>query len=162
MIVAHCDDETIFGGYDLLQNNNWTVIVITNPSSNKKNKHRKNEFINISKKANFKYEFWNYKNDKHSVKNWNINEIITRIDNLIKNNNFNMILTHNLKGEYGHLHHKTIHTILYDNFKNYNLQYFSKNRKILELQETYQELLDMYKSKGGYNGLKHYWELNEL
>ena len=40
MIIAHCVDESIFGGYDLLQNNNWTVIVITNPSS-KRNKYRK-------------------------------------------------------------------------------------------------------------------------
>ena len=162
MIVAHCDDESIFGGYDLLQNNNWTVIVITNPSVHKKNKYRKNEFINISKKLNFKFEFWNYANNQNSVAKWNIKEIISRINILIKNNNFDMILTHNLMGEYGHLHHKTIHKIIYNNFKNYNLQYFSKDRKVLELQESYEELLNMYESKGGFNGLKHYWDSNKL
>ena len=79
MIVAHCDDETIFGGYDLLDKDiDWTVIVITNPTFGKRNKIRKNEFITISQYLNFKYEFWNYKNDKHSVKEWNKAEIIKK------------------------------------------------------------------------------------
>lgn len=46
MIVAHPDDETIWGGSHLI-NGNYTVLCITNGN----NKKRKKEFMNVIKKA---------------------------------------------------------------------------------------------------------------
>lgn len=45
MIVAHPDDETIWGGSHLI-NGNYTVLCITNGN----NKKRKKEFMNVMKK----------------------------------------------------------------------------------------------------------------
>ena len=46
MIVAHPDDETIWGGSHLI-NGNYTVLCITNGN----NKKRKKEFMNVMKKT---------------------------------------------------------------------------------------------------------------
>ena len=49
MIVAHPDDETIWGGSHLI-NGNYTVLCITNGN----NKKRKKEFMNVMEKTHSK------------------------------------------------------------------------------------------------------------
>ena len=59
MVVAHPDDETIFGGAQLIREpNQWEVLVITNgQGGGEKNKQRKEENNNMwrlqSKSAQF-------------------------------------------------------------------------------------------------------------
>lgn len=56
MIVAHPDDETIFGGTQLLQEKGWLVICVTNGD----NQVRCGEFTKVMKKIDAHFEIWNY------------------------------------------------------------------------------------------------------
>ena len=104
MIVAHPDDETIWGGSHLLQGK-YLVVCLTNGD----NKVRKEEFNAVIKETNSKGIILSYP-DKTKGKrdNWKYcNKLINKdIEYLIKKKEWKRIITHNPKGEYGHAHHK--------------------------------------------------------
>ena len=103
MIVAHPDDESLFGGH-LLKSEDWKVICVTNASNSK----RRAEFTNVMNYTNNDYEMWNYKdNYKYNFGGYE-NELKHQIRDYIKNNKYDTILTHNPCGEYGHSQHKMI------------------------------------------------------
>tara|TARA_R110000744_G_C19315226_1_gene557108 strand:+ start:30 stop:1493 length:1464 start_codon:yes stop_codon:yes gene_type:complete len=104
MIVAHPDDELIFGGSSLIKDNNWRVICLTN----KKDNTRRMEFEKVMRDLSIP-EFEIY--DLEDKFNTNLdNQLLTNI--LIKeinSQNWEKIVTHNAIGEYGHHHHHQIH-----------------------------------------------------
>lgn len=106
MIVAHPDDETIWGGSHLLHGN-YTVLCITN----KNNKKRKKEFMQAMKKTHSKGIILNYPDKTNGQRdNWNSckKAIQKDIQNEIDSKNWDTIVTHNPHGEYGHIHHKMV------------------------------------------------------
>jgi|TARA_B110000259_G_C13967559_1_gene383294 LmbE family N-acetylglucosaminyl deacetylase len=146
MIVAHPDDELIFGGSELIKNKNYKVICITNQD----NEQRFKEFTGLMKELKISYEILDHP-DKMTIKTVR-SEYITYIKNfLLKNKNkINKIITHNKKGEYGHNFHKAVNKMVTDicnnNDLNDKLFYFhnGKNKieeklikKKLELMEKY-------------------------
>ena len=108
MIVAHPDDEALWGGANLLLNPGWYVIVATHARTS-----RRVEFFKTMSNAGV------YKAHMYNVK-----DIFTRdrtiSDKLFKGTPFEkalkrlakkqwkLVLTHNSKGEYGHQHHKSV------------------------------------------------------
>lgn len=56
MVVAHPDDESIFGGAALLSEQGWKVICLTNGD----NETRSNEFRNVMRRVGASFEIWNY------------------------------------------------------------------------------------------------------
>ena len=106
MIVAHPDDETIWGGSHLI-NGNYTVLCITNGN----NKKRKKEFMNVMKKTHSKGIILSFP-DKTKGKrdNWKSckKDIQRAIQKEIDSKDWDKIVTHNPDGEYGHNHHKKV------------------------------------------------------
>ena len=106
MLVAHPDDETLFGFYDLI-NSNCTVICFTN----KGNKVRSRDFEKVMHMIQQTGVMFNYKDagdeEWKSISNDNFIEAIIPL----LNKKYDMIVSHNSDGEYGHIQHKRVHSV---------------------------------------------------
>ena len=145
MIVAHPDDETIWGGSHLI-NGNYTVLCITNGN----NKKRKKEFMKVMEKTHSKGIILSF-SDKTKGKrdNWKSckKDIQSEIKKEIDSKDWDQIVTHNPNGEYGHIHHKKVSKyvtmILEKEDKTDQLIYFGKytskkNKVELRMKKVYQ------------------------
>ena len=104
MIVAHPDDELIWGGSRLFEDD-WFVVCITNG----KNKTRHAELDKVMKETGDSYIIMDFP-DKFDGKksDWSkdkdtINEYLSDIINM---RDWDEIVTHNPAGEYGHIQHR--------------------------------------------------------
>jgi len=113
MIVAHPDDEMIFGGGQLLSESGWKVVVITDGSGdNNDAKIRVKEFENIVKNAGvLEYEILGYPDDLNEIK-YNEIEVTERLRKIISERKYSKIVTHNENGEYGHIIHKSVNRMV--------------------------------------------------
>ena len=133
MIVAHPDDELIFGGRELLNKNNWKVVCITNGTSKAQDKftldktNRKKEFINIMNFLKCSYEIWDYEDNLFNA-NWNTELLLNNLKRVINEKDYQMILTHNLQGEYGHVQHIMVSKLVHQ-LKPKNLYVFDHDEK---------------------------------
>lgn len=103
MIVAHPDDETIWGGGHLLKDK-YLVICLTNGN----NSTRKKEFNEVMKKTNdlgIILDFPDKTNNKRDNWHKSYQYIYNDLHYLLTKGHFKTIVTHNPKGEYGHQHH---------------------------------------------------------
>jgi LmbE family N-acetylglucosaminyl deacetylase len=149
MVVAHPDDETIFGGAHLLREKHWKVVCITNAN----NKKRTREFVKVMRLVEADYEIWNYR-DTYSCR-FDIVSLKRDLRRLIRQNQFEKVVTHGLQGEYGHPQHKVIARIM-RNIVKHNLYAFSIGQETLpeKFLNEKMKLLDVYRSQ------KHtIWEL---
>nr|QZX43103.1 N acetylglucosaminyl phosphatidylinositol deacetylase [Mimivirus sp.] len=147
MIVAHPDDETIFGGRYLIENQGWKVVCVTNASSKSSNilslkrYDRRKDFIYIMNKLKCQYEIWDYEDNQFNA-NWNKNKLLARLENLFLDKKYKIILTHNLDGEYGHIQHKYISKLVHDiSPKNFYVFHLDKN----QINPYYQKVMDLLK-----------------
>ncbi|GMA61318.1 PIG-L family deacetylase [Alicyclobacillus fastidiosus] len=106
MVVAHPDDEIIFGRAHLLKQKNWKVVCVTNGY----NKTRAKEFAKVMKRIGAEYEIWNYK-DTYSYR-FNRGGLKRDLQKLVRRNRFKKVVTHGVQGEYGHPQHKVIGQIM--------------------------------------------------
>lgn len=158
MIVAHPDDETIWGGYHLLKDD-YLVVCITCGN----NKARVNEINEALKYSNDKLIMLNFP-DKILGKrsNWKNEEeeIKKDIKKILEYKNWDVVVTHNPDGEYGHIHHKMTSKIVTNIYDKDNLYYFgkyykkndikninSKNRLSNKELKSKKKMLDVYKSQ---------------
>lgn len=133
MVVAHPDDEIIFGGAHLLTGKRWKVICVTNSSD----RRRAREFSYAMQLVGADYEIWNYE-DSYSSK-FNQRALMKDLQRVVRQNKFKKIVTHNLRGEYGHPQHKAIARIMHKIVKS-NLYVFAIGNNKLP-----QDLLDQKK-----------------
>lgn len=112
MIVAHPDDETIWGGGHL-EEGGYLVVCFTDGY----NKVRKDEFKNAVTSLNdsnipiifdFPDKTFHKRDNWYGIKY----KVFKTVDNLLKMKDWNLIVTHNKDGEYGHIHHKAISEIV--------------------------------------------------
>jgi LmbE family N-acetylglucosaminyl deacetylase len=107
MIVAHPDDEALFGGAELLTySKEYKVIAIDEAHDHERKGEFKASmaFIGIEE-----YEHWTgYKGgeDYHREK------LIYELLRVLRERDWKKIVTHNKKGEYGHPRHRALHDIL--------------------------------------------------
>lgn len=121
MIVAHPDDEALWGGEHLLKDN-YLVVCMTNGN----NKTRVKEFEETMKKTKdlgviLKYpDLVNNKRD-----NWATSKakIINDIKYILSLKKWKTIVTHNPEGEYGHIHHKTLSMLVTDECIRENMEH---------------------------------------
>lgn len=151
MIVAHPDDETIFGGAQLIQEKGWLVICVTNGY----NKVRRKEFKKVMKKVEAEFMIWNYE-DK-----WNgdFDQIRLKSDlaKIITRQPIKKVVTHNLEGEYGHTQHQVLSKLVQELIDK-NIYVFDTSIKIDDdLLAKKKQLLDCYKSQD-FKSLKKYIE----
>lgn len=130
MIVAHPDDETLWGGGHLLTGN-YLVICLTNGYSKTRTKEFKDALaisgdqgiiLNYPDVMNGEVYYW----EGHIYKS-----IKKDIDKLLKYKRWGEIVTHNPDGEYSHKHHKMTSDIVTaltksNNYSSWALYYFGK------------------------------------
>lgn len=141
MVIAHPDDESLFGGAELLKGN-YKVICVTNGD----NPIRKLEFEAVMKHTNSEYEIWEYLDKYHVPLKETLKEDLFRIVNWQK---WDKIVTHNEKGEYGHPHHIQIHKIMKE-LVGKELWTFDFSKKIDLPDDIWQaklKLIDFHKSQ---------------
>ena len=145
MIVAHPDDELIFGGAELIKYGpEYKVVCLTNKS----NKTRSKEFEFVMKKLKVgSWEMFDHEDDLHNPpERYNIESILL-------SKRWKKIVTHNPIGEYGHPQHKAV----FDFIKEYIdkiilediLYIFSKSDKKLnpDILNKKKKLLELYNSE---------------
>lgn len=124
MIVAHPDDETIYGGGHLLTGD-YTVVCITCGVVD----YRVEEFKEVMDKTGDNYimlGFVDRVNVTGPISNWSdeYNDIYNALHDIITSENWDMIITHNPDGEYGHRHHIMTSEMVTDITGKNNLYYF--------------------------------------
>lgn len=106
MIVAHPDDESLFGGGQLIVEGNWKVVCVTNGDhSVRRAEFERVMFITLSRS-----EIWQYYDEQFTpLKEKELDKDLNRV---VHEQKWEKIVTHNEEGEYGHLHHKQIHKVM--------------------------------------------------
>jgi len=183
MIVAHPDDEVLWGGAHLLREK-YLVVCITCGQ----NITRVNEFKKTMDKIDTPYIMLGYPDKILNIRsNWTDEKdnIYDDLNEIMSLKNWKKIVTHNKNGEYGHIHHIMTHEIvlnIYNDSNNSGDLYFfgkyytkSKLKKLKnkpipitdkELKEK-EELIDIYKTqyfiKDMFNQMNQYedWILYE-
>lgn len=133
MIVAHPDDEILWGGTELLKDN-YLVVCVTCGSDSRRVK----EFETVMGETNDAYVMLGYPDKtKGERDNWDSvrEEIIEDIENIYKLKKWKEVVTHNPEGEYGHIHHKMTNGIVTDLVDHDRLYYFGKYHSKRDLEE---------------------------
>lgn len=118
MIVAHPDDETLWGGAHLLEDD-YLVVCITCGL----NKTRRIEFEKVMKETDDQYVMLGYPDKVLGIRSdWKEekNQIYNDLKQIIELKDWELIVTHNKDGEYGHIHHKKTHNIVLDVYNDLN------------------------------------------
>lgn len=155
MIVAHPDDDTIFGGAHL-KDDDFVVMCVTcgvNPT-------RLQEFKTAMNYTDDKYIYLKHTDlYKGLISRWIAEESDIKDDlvQIINSRDWNLIVTHNPDGEYGHIHHKKISKIVTEETKDKTKLYYfgifhSRNElkeedKNNEIFNKKKNILDIYKSQ---------------
>lgn len=156
MVVAHPDDDLLFGGTELMKDD-FVVVCVTCGTS----KTRLKEFKRMMNYFEDEYITLGYPDLVEGKKSeWTDEyDLITRdIKNIINLKEWDKIVTHNPDGEYGHIHHKMTNRIvtgltndkskLYYFNKTYSTKYYKENNISKTLDEEMcnkkRELFDKY------------------
>jgi hypothetical protein len=116
MIVAHPDDETLWGAAHLLTDE-YLVVCLTNGW----NENRRNEFVESMKTTNDKYILLNYPDirKQYSDSKYDTDMLTTcmtglqkDIETILSYKAWDTVVTHNPNGEYGKYHHKTVSSLV--------------------------------------------------
>lgn len=161
MFIAHPDDETIWGGVHLLQED-YLVVCVTCGN----NKTRVKEIQKTMDYSNDKLIMLGYPDKiwgKRSDWKYEMKDIKKDIKKILKAKDWQLVVTHNPEGEYGHKHHKMTSNIVTEIYgKQESLYYFGKYyqkqqlKKINKpstldkklLKEKTKTMLPIYKSQG--------------
>lgn len=134
MIVAHPDDEMLWGGTELLKDD-YLVVCVTCGSDNRRVK----EFETVMNRTKDAFVMLGYPDKTNGERdNWDTvrDAIIEDIENIYKLKNWKEVVTHNPEGEYGHIHHKMTNTIVTDAVDHDRLYYFGKYHSKRDLEEN--------------------------
>ena len=104
VVVAHPDDETLWAGGLLARYNNWDIVCCSIP---RRDPERINDFKDAVKFLNHNPVIYETTEPSASVQ-------MSHLYN-VDLSNYDCIFTHNIKGEYGHVHHKQIHKFVMAN-----------------------------------------------
>lgn len=128
IIVAHPDDETIWGGDHLLEED-YLVVCVTCGT----NKNRDKEIRNVLDVSDDELIKLGYPDNPGGVvSDWEEykEDIIKDLTSIITMKEYDKIVTHNPQGEYGHIHHVMINhmvtEIVKDKYLANHLYYFAK------------------------------------
>lgn len=141
MIVAHPDDEVIWGGGHLMDGG-YLIVCITNG----RNEVRAKEFMKVVEKSGNTGIILDYPDKVNGRRDdWKqvYDGIYSDVNAIMEYKNWDMIVTHNKDGEYGHLHHKIVHKIvteIYNKDKSdvplYCFGKYFKKRKLPEVEKS--------------------------
>lgn len=154
MIATHPDDEMFWGGAHLLEDNYLVVCVTCGMDDN-----RLEEFKKMMSITNDKYVYLTYPRvvdpSLNREFNWEAASYLSQdIANILSLKDWDMIVTHNPEGEYGHKYHKltsqVVTSLVKDKDKLYYFEkYYSKSAAASYTGPTIKD--DLYKLKCQYS-----------
>lgn len=161
-IVAHPDDCVIFAWPMMrqLKNHEWMVIYLTYSDSDP----RAQEMKRFWKKFNVDTVFLGYHDDYRDIESGvlSFDSAAAAVDLITSGNQFDLLLTHNLDGDYGHPHHKFVSRsvtecmrpkIYFANDINSNIKIVSEERYNIDELPLHKEVIEGFVKR--YTGL--YW-----
>ena len=134
MIVAHPDDEMLWGGMHLIKDN-YLVVCLTNGNTRRYGTRRAKELQAVLAKTRDKGIILNYPDYNRSgqVDDWSsyTKAIKKDLTVLLKYKKWTEVVTHNKQGEYGHKQHKKTNRLVTECFQQVKpegatLMYFGK------------------------------------
>lgn len=134
MIVAHPDDEMLWGGMHLIKDN-YLVVCLTNGNTRRYGTRRAKELQAVLAKTRDKGIILNYPDYNRSgqVDDWSsyTKAIKKDLTVLLKYKKWTEVVTHNKQGEYGHKQHKKTNRLVTECFQEVKpegatLMYFGK------------------------------------
>lgn len=144
MIVAHPDDETLWGGANLLKDN-YFIICFTNGY----NIRRAKDFKEVLKFTNNSGIILNYPDiEDNIIDNWSEVEegILNDLFIIINYKSWDKIVTHGPEGTTGHIHHKKLSkyvTIVTKKLNKFNnLYYFGKFYQKKKITKDFPKITD--------------------
>lgn len=151
MLVAHPDDEVLFGSRDLILSNT-TVVCMTNLNDKK----RRGEFEDAMRIVNVKNIMLDFPDLQFSP--WKYNESFIILEELVRKlviaSAFDVIVSHGTSGEYGHCHHMQLSKWSRKLSQDFNIPYKSfcdryspENMKNDDFANTRHEIMRMHKSQ---------------
>lgn len=161
MFVAHPDDETLWGGGHLLKDD-YLVVCVTCGT----NRIRIKEIQKVMDYSNDELIMLGYPDKlwgKRSDWKYDLKSIKKDIKKILNYKKWDLVVTHNPEGEYGHIQHQMTSQIVTDIYgKQDTLYYFGKyytkknlkqidlasNLNKHELKLKQQKMIPMYKSQG--------------
>lgn len=161
MVVAHPDDEFLWGGGHLMDKG-YLVVCVTRG----KDKVRSKEFKDLVEASGNSPLIMNYP-DKVAGRRDNWEKVYNQIENDInlamKYKNWKLISTYNANGQYGHYHHKMVHNMVTDVYEKEkikgDLYYFGKYYRKCVIDDHRDELIKMSDKRIEFkNGLKKYYD----
>ena len=105
VVVAHPDDELIWMGGFILKNKDWTFDVVS--LCRKDDLDRAPKFKKVCEELNVHYCKMSDLEDE-DLNNVREREIVKRINDMIRDNDYDYVFTHGWNGEYGHKRHREI------------------------------------------------------
>lgn len=162
MIVAHPDDELLWGGGHLMDGG-YLVLCVTRGYD----AARSEEFRKVVEASGNQLLIMQYP-DKVAGRRDNWSKVYSKIEKDLKlavdYKNWDMIVTHNRRGEYGHIHHTMIHTMVTDIYKEENnkdtdLYFFGKYYRKSKIGKEKNALVKMSDDRIEFkNNLKSYYQ----
>jgi len=130
IVVTHPDDETIWMGGTILKNRDWDMELIC--LCRKNDLDRAPKFFKVCKELNVKASISDLEDEK--LNDIELNEVLVRIRNMLKDKSYDYIFTHNFDGEYGHKRHMDVYNAVNFMIKNKELKckkifYFAYKKK---------------------------------
>lgn len=138
MIVAHPDDETIWGGNHLLKGH-YLVVCLTNGN----NPTRRKEFMKIMKETHNQGLIFDYPDKKNGKRDSWVHvkgSIEKDVAYLSHKKKWKYVVSHNPLGEYGHIHHRLTSQIVSIKCSQQNLYYFGKYYKKNHVPENLKKI----------------------
>ncbi len=114
MVLAHCDDEVIFG-WPILQNyraDEIEILICSNIADRAKYLYRLCENLKIKCSHIEQPSFY-----RQNTRNGQLQKTLGNIKTTIDSKKFDVIYTHNSWGEYGHIDHILLHQLIKLNYK---------------------------------------------
>jgi LmbE family N-acetylglucosaminyl deacetylase len=103
MIVAHPDDESLFGGEALASSSGWTVVCVTSAG----NPVRRAEFMAAMTAAKANWIMLDHAD--HLTNGRFAPRLAEQIAAILRDGAYELVVTHNARGEYGHPQHRALH-----------------------------------------------------
>ena len=146
LIVAHPDDEVLWGGLNLMLQSGWFVICSTNINNPVRSREffRTMSFAAATRFMMFDVEDRYVEEDEEADALYDGSKFEMALRELTKKE-WKLVLTHNEIGEYGHAHHRKVHRIVASLFP--QAKFFTGGHTLNagELSEK-KELLQFYKA----------------
>ena len=113
MIIAHPDDEVLWGGMNLLLEPGWFVVCSTNVNHPTRSKefYKTMSWCNVTRYIMYDVQDEYTEEEEEADELYDGTSFEKGLRELSKHK-WKLVLTHNDKGEYGHEHHRKVHRLV--------------------------------------------------